>query len=44
MDSKYATAVMKSKFENLDHAVMAVEMFRHRMKKNDLSQDYMEEK
>lgn len=35
---------MKSKFENVDHAIMALEMFMHRLKKKDESQDYMEER
>jgi hypothetical protein len=35
---------MKSRFENVDHATMALEMFMHRLKKQDESQDYMEER
>jgi hypothetical protein len=35
---------MRSRFENLDHAVMAVEMYQSRRRKADESQDYMEEK
>jgi hypothetical protein len=35
---------MRSRFENLDHAVMALEMYQARMKKQNESQDYMEER
>jgi hypothetical protein len=35
---------MRSRFENLNHAVMALEMFQARRRKADESQDYMEEK
>jgi hypothetical protein len=35
---------MRSRFENLDHAVMAVEMFQAQRRKASESQDYMEEK
>jgi hypothetical protein len=35
---------MRSRFGNLDHAVMALEMFQARRRKSDESQDYMEEK
>lgn len=35
---------MRSRFENLDHAVMALEMFAHRRRQADESQDYMEER
>jgi hypothetical protein len=35
---------MRSRFENLDHAVMALEMYQARRRKADESQDYMEEK
>jgi hypothetical protein len=35
---------MRSRFENLDHAVMAMEMYQARMRKQDESQDYMEER
>jgi len=34
---------MRSRFENLDHAVMALEMFQARRRKADESQDYMDE-
>ena len=34
---------MRSRFENLDHAVMAVEMYLVRRRKADESQDYIEE-
>jgi hypothetical protein len=35
---------LPSRFKNLDEAEMALEMFAHRMRKQDESQDYMEEK
>jgi hypothetical protein len=35
---------MPSRFKQLDHAVMALEMFQARRRKADESQDYMEEK
>jgi hypothetical protein len=35
---------MRSRFKNLDHAVMALEMYQARMKKQNESQDYMEER
>ena len=35
---------MRSRFENLDHAVMALEMFQARRCRPNESQDYMEEK
>jgi hypothetical protein len=35
---------MRSRFENLDHAVMALEMFQARRRKADESQDYLDEK
>jgi hypothetical protein len=34
---------MRSRFENLDHAVMALEMFQARRRKADESQDYLDE-
>jgi hypothetical protein len=34
---------MRSRFENLDHAVMALEMYQARRRKADESQDYLEE-
>ena len=34
---------MKSKFKNIDEAASAIEMFRARQKKNNESQDYIEE-
>jgi hypothetical protein len=34
---------MRSRFENLDHAVMAVEMYMARRRKADESQDYLDE-
>lgn len=34
---------MRSRFENLDHAVMALEMYMARRRKADESQDYLEE-
>jgi hypothetical protein len=34
---------MRSKFENLDHAVMALEMYQARRRKADESQDYLDE-
>ena len=34
---------MRSRFENLDHAVMALEMFQARRRMADESQDYMDE-
>lgn len=38
-----AGRAMHSRFENLDHAVMAVEMYLARRRKADESQDYIEE-
>jgi hypothetical protein len=35
---------LPTRFKNLDEAEMALEMFAHRMRKQDESQDYMEEK
>jgi hypothetical protein len=35
---------LKTKFKNIDEATMAIEMFRARQRKNDESQDYVEEK
>ena len=35
---------MRSRFEKIDHAVMALEMFQARRRQADESQDYMEEK
>lgn len=34
---------MRSRFENLDHAVMAMEMYQARRRKADESQDYLDE-
>jgi hypothetical protein len=34
---------MKSRFKNIDEAAMAIEMFRARQKKDNQSQDYIEE-
>lgn len=35
---------MPSRFPSLDHAQMAVDLYKARQKKNDLSQDYVEER
>lgn len=35
---------MKSRFKNIDEATMAIEMFRAKQRKQDESQDYVEEK
>lgn len=35
---------MPSRFPSLDHAQMAVDLYKARQKKNDLSQDYIEER
>jgi hypothetical protein len=40
---RHGNRTMKSKFKNIDEAAMAIEMFRARQKKNDESQDYIEE-
>ena len=40
---RHGNRSMKSKFKNIDEATMAIEMFRARQKKNDQSQDYIEE-
>jgi hypothetical protein len=39
-----AGRALKSRFKNLDEAEMAIEMFAHRRRQADESQDYMEEK
>jgi hypothetical protein len=41
---RHGNRTMKSRFKNIDEAAMAIEMFRARQKKNDESQDYVEEK
>jgi hypothetical protein len=40
---RHGNRTMKSRFKNIDEATMAIEMFRARQKKNDESQDYIEE-
>lgn len=40
---RHGNRTMKSRFKNIDEAAMAIEMFRARQKKNDESQDYIEE-
>jgi hypothetical protein len=40
---RHGNRTMKSRFKNIDEATMAIEMFRARQKKNNESQDYIEE-
>ena len=40
---RHGNRTMKSRFKNIDEAAMAIEMFRARQKKNNESQDYIEE-
>lgn len=40
---RHGNRSMKSKFKNIDEAASAIEMFRARQKKNNESQDYIEE-
>ena len=40
---RHGNRSMKSRFKNIDEAAMAIEMFRARQKKNNESQDYVEE-
>ena len=40
---RHGNRTMKSRFKNIDEATMAVEMFRARQKKDNESQDYIEE-
>jgi hypothetical protein len=40
---RHGNRSMKSRFKNIDEAASAIEMFRARQKKNDESQDYIEE-
>jgi len=40
---RHGNRTMKSRFKNIDEATMAIEMFRARQKKNNQSQDYIEE-
>jgi hypothetical protein len=40
---RHGNRTMKSRFKNIDEAAMAIEMFRARQKKNNQSQDYIEE-
>lgn len=40
---RHGNRTMKSRFKNIDEASMAIEMFRARQKKNNESQDYIEE-
>jgi hypothetical protein len=41
---RHGNRSMKSRFKNIDEAASAIEMFRAKQKKNDESQDYVEEK
>jgi hypothetical protein len=40
---RHGNRTMKSRFKNIDEAAMAIEMFRARQKKDNESQDYIEE-
>jgi hypothetical protein len=40
---RHGNRTMKSRFKNIDEAAMAIEMFRARQKKDNQSQDYIEE-
>ena len=40
---RHGNRTMKSRFKNIDEATMAIEMFRARQKKDNQSQDYIEE-
>jgi len=40
---RHGNRTMKSKFKNIDEATMAIEMFRAKQKKDNESQDYIEE-
>jgi hypothetical protein len=40
---RHGNRAMKSRFKNIDEATMAIEMFRARQKKDNQSQDYIEE-
>jgi hypothetical protein len=40
---RHGNRTMKSRFKNIDEATMAIEMFRARQKKDNESQDYIEE-
>lgn len=40
---RHGNRTMKSRFKNIDEAASAIEMFRARQKKNNESQDYIEE-
>jgi len=40
---RHGNRKMKSRFKNIDEATMAIEMFRARQKKDNQSQDYIEE-
>jgi hypothetical protein len=40
---RHGNRTMKSRFKNIDEATVAIEMFRARQKKNNQSQDYIEE-
>jgi hypothetical protein len=40
---RHGNRTMKSRFKNIDEAAMAIEMFRAKQKKDNQSQDYIEE-